>query len=94
MKWMVNGNKSGKIFNTLLICCVLGKYNPSYSYLFCGSNDIVEMNFQFVKYLFQFLLLLNFGKETYHTQHMSFLNYLLIIRAKLGDLCIIIIVIF
>ena len=90
---MVNGNESGKIFNTLLICCVLGKYNPSYSYLFCGSNDIVEMNFQFVKYLFQFLLLLNFGKETYHTQHMSFLNYLLIIKAKLEDLCIIAIII-
>ena len=94
MKWMVNGNETGKIFKTFLICCVLGKYNPSYSYLFCGSDDIVEMNFQFVKYLFQFLLLLNFDRETYHTQHMSFLNYLLIIRAKLGDPSIIIIVIF
>ena len=91
---MINGNETGKIFNTFLICCVLGKYNPSYSYLFCGSDDIVEMNFQFVKYLFQFLLLLNFDRETYHTQHMSFLNYLLIIRAKLGDPSIIIIVIF
>ena len=25
MKWMINGAEYGKIFKTLLICCVLGK---------------------------------------------------------------------
>ena len=88
---MVNGNKSGENFKSLLICCVLGKYDPSYSCLFYSSYATVEIDFQYVKYLFQFLLLRN--EETYKTLHMSFLNYLLIVKAKPGDLCIIIIII-
>ena len=35
----------------------------------------------------------NFNDEIYQTLQMSFLNYLLIIKAKLGDLCIITIII-
>ena len=48
-KWMVNGNESVKISKTLLTCCVLGKYDASYSCLFLGSYDTVEINFRIVK---------------------------------------------
>ena len=88
-KWMVNGNESVKISKTLLTCCVLGKYDASYSCLFLGSYDTVEINFPIVKYLFRFLLLRNSNNETNGTLHMSFLNYLFTIEAKLGDLFII-----
>ena len=90
---MVNGNESVKISKTLLTCCVLGKYDASYSYLFLGSYDTVEINFPIVKYLFRFLLLRNSNNETNGTLHMSFLTYWSIIKAKLGDLCIIDIII-
>ena len=42
-KWMVNGNESVKISKTLLTCCVLGKYDASYSCLFLGSYDTVQL---------------------------------------------------
>ena len=38
-----------KISKTLLTCCVLGKYDASYSCLFLGSYDTVEINFRIVK---------------------------------------------
>ena len=90
---MVNCNESVKISKTLLTCCVLGKYDASYSYLFLGSYDTVEINFPIMKYLFRFLLLRNSNNETNGTLHMSFLNYLFTIEAKLGDLCMIKIII-
>ena len=93
VKWMVNGNESAKISKTLLRCCVMGKNDASYSYLFLGSYDTVEINFPIVKYLFRFLLLRNSNNETNGTLHMSFLNYLFNIEAKLGDLCMIKIII-
>ena len=93
VKWMVNGNESAKISKTLLKCCVMGKYDVSYSYLFLGSYDTVEINFPIVKYLFRFLLLRNSNNETNGTLHMSFINYLFTIEAKLGDLCMIKIII-
>ena len=71
----------------------MGKYDVSYSYLFLGSYDTVEINFPIVKYLFRFLLLRNSNNETNGTLHMSFLTYWSIIKAKLGDLCIIDIII-
>ena len=40
IKWMMNGTESGEIFKTLLTCCVLGKYDASYSCLLCGSYQI------------------------------------------------------
>ena len=86
---MVNGNESVKISKTLLTCCVLGKYDASYSYLFLGSYDTVEINFPIVKYLFRFLLLRNSNNETNGTLHISFLNYLFTIEGKLGDLFIV-----
>ena len=85
--------KSVKISKTLLTCCVLGKYDASYSCLFLFSYDTVEINFPIVKYLFRFLLLRNSNNETNGTLHMSFLNYLFTIEAKLGDLFIINIII-
>ena len=45
MKWMIDGAESGKIFKTLLICCVLGKYDASYSCLFCCSYETFETDF-------------------------------------------------
>ena len=93
MKWMINGTDSGKIFKALSIHCVLGKYEASYSCLFCCSYYTVEIDLQFVKYWFGFLNQRNFNDERYQTLQMSFLNYLLIIKAKLGDLCIITIII-
>ena len=71
----------------------MGKYDVSYSYLFLGSYDTVEINFPIVKYLFRFLLLRNSNNETNGTLHMSFINYLFTIEAKLGDLCMIKIII-
>ena len=71
----------------------MGKYEASYSCLFCCSYDTVEIDLQFVKYWFGFLNQRNFNDEIYQTLQMSFLNYLLIIKAKLGDLCIITIII-
>ena len=51
---MVNGNESVKISKTLLTCCVPGKYDASYSYLFLGSYDTVEINFPIVNIYFDF----------------------------------------
>ena len=93
MKWMINGHESVKISKTLLTCFVLGKYDASYSCFFLGSYDTVEINFPFFKYLFRFLLLRSSNNETNRTLHMSFLTYRSIIKAKLGDLCIIDIII-
>ena len=70
-KWMVNGSESVKISKTLLTCCVLGKYDASYSCLFLGSYDTVEINFPIVKYLFRFLLLRNSNNETNSTHVLS-----------------------
>ena len=95
MKWMINGNESVKIFKTLLISCVLGKYDVCYSFfqLFCGSYEIVELDFPFVNNSVWFLNLRNSNNETYQTLHTGFLNYLLIAKGRVRDLCIIIIII-
>ena len=53
-----------------------------------------KLTFQFVKYLFPILTLRNSINETYQTLQISFPNYLFIIKAKLWDLCIIIIISF
>ena len=49
IKWVINGIQSGKMFKTLVMCCVLGKYNPSYSCLFWVSYETVEIDFPFVE---------------------------------------------
>ena len=49
----------------------MGKYDVSYSYLFLGSYDTVEINFPIVKYLFRFLLLRNSNNETNSTHFLS-----------------------
>ena len=76
MKWMIDGAESGKIFKTLLICCVLGKYDASYSCLFCCSYETVETDFPICEIFISVLNLRNSKNETYQTLHMSFLNYL------------------
>ena len=75
MKWMIDGAESGKIFKTLLICCVLGKYDASYSVLFCCSYETVETDFPICEIFISVLNLRNSKNETYQTLHMSFLNY-------------------
>ena len=94
MKWMIDGAESGKIFKTLLICCVLGKYDASYSCLFCCSYETFETDFPICEIFISNLNLRNYNNETYQTLQISFLNYLLINKAKLWDLCIIIIISF
>ena len=91
MKWMIDGAESGKIFKTLLICCVLGKYDASYSCLFCCSYETFETDFPICEIFISNLNLRNYNNETYQTLQISFLNYLFINKAKLWDLCIIII---
>ena len=81
------------MLKTPVMCCVLGKCDPFYSCLFCASSEAVELDYPFVKYLFWFLILQNSNNEIYQNLHMSFLNYLLIIKAKRGDLCTVIIII-
>ena len=90
---MINGAEFGKIFKTLLICSVLGKYDTSYSPLFCCSYETVETDFPIYEIFISILNLRNSDNKRYQTLHMSFLNYLLIIKAKVWDLCIIIIII-
>ena len=94
MKWMIDGAESGKIFKTLLICCVLGKYDASYSCLFCCSYETFETDFPIREIFISNLNLRNYNNETYQTLQISFLNYLFINKAKLWDLCIIIIISF
>ena len=76
MKWMIDGAESSKIFKTLLICCVLGKYDASYSALFCCNYETVETDFPICEIIISILNLRNSKNETYQTLHMSFLNYL------------------
>ena len=90
MRWMIDGAESGKIFKTLLICCVLGKYDASYSCLFCCSYETFETDFPICEIFISNLNLRNYNNETYQTLQISFLNYLFINKAKLRDLCIII----
>ena len=78
MKWVINGTQCDKMFKTPVICCVL---TPS------------KLTFLLWNIYLGFFNIRNSNNETYQTLHMSFLNYLLIIKAKLGDLCIIIILI-
>ena len=40
-----NISESGKMVKTPVICCMLGEYDPSYSCLFFGSYETVEMDF-------------------------------------------------
>ena len=68
---MINGTDSGKIFKALSIHCVMGKYEASYSCLFCCSYDTVEIDLQFVKYWFGFLNQRNFNDAIYHMQYIS-----------------------
>ena len=49
MKWMINGNESVKISKTFLTYFMLGKYDTSYSCVFSGSYDTVEINVPFLK---------------------------------------------
>ena len=72
MKWMINGTESGKIFKTLCLCCLLGKYDAGYSCLFCCSNETVETNFPICEMFISILNQLNSYNETYQTLHMSF----------------------
>ena len=93
---MINGAEFGKIFKTLLICSVQGKYDTSYSPLFCCSYETVETvetDFPIYEIFISILNLRNSDNKRYQTLHMSFLNYLLIIKTKVWDLCIIIIII-
>ena len=76
MKWMIDGAESGKIFKTLLICCVLGKYDASYSVLFCRSFETVETDFPICEIFISILNLRNSNNETYQTLHISFPKYL------------------
>lgn len=65
MKWMIDGAESGKIFKTLLICCVLGKYDASYSCLFCSSYETFETDFPIREIFISNLNLRNYNNETY-----------------------------
>ena len=94
MKWMIDGAESGKIFKTLLICCVLGKYDASYSCLFCCSYETFETDFPICEIFISNLNLRNYNNETSQTLQISFLNYLFINKAKFWDLRIIIIISF
>ena len=93
MKWMTNGTKSRKFFKTFLMCCMLGKYDASYPYLFCCSYETVETDFPICEIFIFILNLRSSNNETYQTLQISFLNYFLIIIVKLWDLCIIIIIV-
>ena len=57
--------KSVKISKTLLTCCVLGKYDASYSCLFLFSYDTVEINFPIVKYFYSYGTLITKQTELY-----------------------------
>ena len=94
MDWMKNTTESGKIFKTLQICYVLGKYDASYSCLFCCSYETVETDFPICEVIISILNPRNSKNEIYQNLRIPFLNYLLIIKAKLRDLCIIIIISF
>ena len=85
----MNGTEPIKIFKTLLISCVLGKYDVCNS---CFSYSAVT-NFPFLNNSFLFLNLRNSNNETYQTLHTGFLDYLLIAKGRVRDLCIIIIII-
>ena len=71
MKWMIDGAESGKIFKTLLICCVLGKYDASYSVLFCwwrrvwNKNGWIGVLFPFSSQVKTPLVFLNFDSWFY-----------------------------
>ena len=77
MKWMIKRTESDKIFKTLLISCVLGKYDASYSCLFCCSYETVETDFSVCKVFISILNLRNSNNEMYQTLRVSFLDYLL-----------------